>query len=54
MQAHLWFNLAASRMTDEERESAVQGRDLTESQLTPAALNDAQRLAREWEAAHPR
>jgi len=54
VQAHLWFNLAASRSTGEEREIAVQARDHAASLLTPAALNEAQRLAREWEAAHPR
>ena len=60
MQAHLWFNLAASRSTElfgwtaSDRERAVQGRAAAASELTPAALNEAQRLAREWDAAHPR
>jgi len=54
VQAHMWYNLAASRATGELREAAVQSRDQMADQLTPAALNDAQRLAREWEAAHPR
>ena len=54
VQAHMWSNLAASRSTGERREVAVQGRDLAASELTPAALNEAQRLAREWDAAHPR
>ncbi|MEO2196170.1 MAG: tetratricopeptide repeat protein [bacterium] len=54
VQAHTWYNLAASRRTGEDRESAVRGRDLAAGQLTPAALNEAQRLAREWDAAHPR
>ena len=53
VQAHMWSNLAASRMTGELRERAVHNRDLAESRLTPAALNEAQRLAREWDAAHP-
>ena len=52
--AHMWYNLAASRMTGEQRESAVENRDRAADQLTPAALNEAQRLAREWDAAHPR
>ena len=47
------FNLAASRVTGEERENAVTNRDLDANQLTPDALNEAQRLAREWDAAHP-
>ncbi|MEO2195917.1 MAG: tetratricopeptide repeat protein [bacterium] len=54
VQAHMWFNLAASRLTSEQREEAVKYRDLAASELTPAALNEAQRLAREWDAAHPR
>ena len=60
VQAHLWFNLAASRSTElfgwtaRDRERAVQGRAAAASELTPAALNEAQRLAREWDAAHPR
>ena len=54
VQAHMWFNLAASRRTGEDRELAVENRDIAADQLTPAALNEAQRLAREWDAAHPR
>ena len=54
VQAHLWFNLAASRLTGDRRERTVTNRDRAASELTPAALNEAQRLAREWEAAHPR
>ena len=50
----MWYNLAASQLTGEEREDTVANRDLAASQLTPAALNEAQRLAREWDAAHPR
>jgi hypothetical protein len=54
VQAHMWFNLAASRRTGEDRESAVRGRDLIADELTPDDLSEAQRLAREWDAAHPR
>ena len=54
VQAHMWLNLAASRATGGTRESAVQGRDLVASRLTPDDLSEAQRLAREWDAAHPR
>ena len=54
VQAHLWFDLAASRMTGVLRESAVEARDLAASRLTPDDLSEAQRLAREWDAAHPR
>ena len=49
----MWSNLAASRATGVARESAVSNRDLAASELTPAALIEAQRLAREWAAANP-
>ena len=54
VQAHMWFNLAASRMTGENRESAVRLRDRVAEELTPDDLSEAQRLAREWDAVHPR
>jgi len=54
VQAHLWFNLAASRETGEARERAVNNRDRTAGQMTPDDLSEAQRLASEWDAAHPR
>ena len=54
MLAHMWFNLAASRGAGEARDNAVRQRALAASELTPAALIEAQRLAREWDAAHPR
>ena len=55
VQAHMWINLASSRMTaGEERELAVKSRDNLASLMTPAQLAEAQRLAREWDAAHPR
>ena len=54
VEAHMWFNLAASRSTDELREEAVVNRDLAASELTPDDLSEAQRLAREWNAAPPR
>jgi TPR repeat protein len=54
VQAHMWYNLAASRPTHVLRDLAVEGRDRVAGELTPAALNEAQRLAREWDEAHPR
>jgi len=54
VQAHMWYNLAASRMTSEFREAAVEGRDEVASRMTADQLTEAQRLAREWAAAHPR
>jgi len=54
VQAHMWYNLAASRETGEQRESAVEARDRVAGQMLPHEIAEAQRLAREWDAAHPR
>ena len=54
VQAHLWCNLAASRSASEVRENAVEMRDLVADRMIPEALSEAQRLARECDAAHPR
>ena len=53
VQAHMWFNLAASRLTGDRRETGVENRDRAARQMTPAQIADAQRLARAWAAAHP-
>ena len=50
----MWFDLAASRLTGGLRDDAVNNRDLAASRLTPDDLSEAQRLARDWDAAHPR
>ncbi len=52
--AHIWLNLAASRLTGELREPAVEARDDLAERLTPEGRSEAQRRAREWDAAHPR
>ena len=54
VQAHMWYNLAASRSTGEKRENAVKFRDQVANRLTPEDRSEAQRRAREWDAAHPR
>jgi len=54
VQAHMWFNLAASRMTGEQRESVVRDRDNVADRMTPEDRSEAQRLARDWDALHPR
>ena len=51
---HMWLSLAASRPTGEERETAAELRDLLRTQMTPEQIAEAQRLAREWDLAHPR
>jgi uncharacterized protein len=49
VQAHMWFNLAAA-IGDEV---AKKNRDAVSSKMTPAQIAEAQKLAREWLAAHP-
>jgi|TARA_B100001971_G_C17950351_1_gene412215 hypothetical protein len=54
VQAHMWFNLAASRPNAERRDLAVGERDRVAGQMTPTQIAEAERLATEWDAAHPR
>ena len=54
VQAHMWFNITTSRATGVQRERAVENRDRVEGDLTPDAINEARRFAREWDAAHRR
>jgi hypothetical protein len=53
VEAHMWFNSAASRATGEARENAVEARDGLAGLMNPTQIAEAQRLAREWDAAHP-
>ena len=53
-QAHMWLNLAANHPSGEEREETVEGRDLVAGRMTAEQVTEAQRLASEWTAAHPR
>ena len=52
--AHMRYSLSASRATRGLRERAVQGRDRVAGLMNPTEIAEAQRLAREWDAAHPR
>ena len=54
VQAHIWYSLAASRMAGGHRQHAVDGRDRAAGQMNPTQIAEAGRLAREWDAAHPR
>jgi len=54
VEAHIWANLAAARSSGEDRDRWVKNRDLNAAKMTAEQVTDAQRLAREWEAAHPR
>jgi uncharacterized protein len=42
--AHMWFNLAAAS----RNKNAMKARDIVAAQLTPAQIDEAQKLAREW------
>ncbi len=49
VQAHMWYNLAASRFAPgSDRDMAVKNRDIAAALMTPAQIAEAQRLAREW------
>jgi len=49
VQAHKWYNLAASKLTGRLRASATKLRDRVATKMTPAQIKEAQRLAREWQ-----
>ncbi len=49
VQAHTWFNLAASSFPPgEDRVKAVKNRDDVAMRMIPVQLLKAQKLAREW------
>ncbi|MSP83097.1 MAG: hypothetical protein EXQ94_09225 [Alphaproteobacteria bacterium] len=48
VQAHFWYNLAGAG----GEETAVENRDGIAQSMTPDQIAEAQRLAREWMAAH--
>ncbi len=49
VQAHMWFNLAASRSPPgADHAKAVKNRDILAAKMTPAQIAEAQRMAREW------
>ncbi|MDE0154415.1 MAG: SEL1-like repeat protein [Gammaproteobacteria bacterium] len=53
IEAHKWFNLAASRVPPNKfRGMLVNSRDETAKNMTPDQIDEAQRLAREWTKAH--
>ena len=49
VQAHMWFNMAASKGDEDIREF----RDRVAKKMTPAQIAEAQRLAREWRPKKP-
>ena len=54
VQAHMWYSLSASQRSEAEWANRAKNRDLTAQRMTPDQLAEAQRLARAWDAAHPR
>ncbi len=48
VQAHMWFDLAASSFPPGWRYRAVRNRDIVAKMMTPAQVSEAQKLAREW------
>ena len=51
VEAHTWFNLAASHVTGDEQRFYAEIRDNTAKELTPTQLAEAQKRAAEWQAA---
>jgi hypothetical protein len=50
----MWLDLATARLpSGEERDHAVRVREALTAHMTPTQIAEAQRLAREWDAAHP-
>ena len=55
VKAHKYYTLAASRFTEEEtRNKVTNNRDLLAAKMTSEQVAEAQKLAREWDKAHPR
>ena len=54
VQAHVWFHLAATQASTEERQDYEDARDAVAGHMTNEELADAQRRARAWEDAHSR
>jgi len=44
----MWVNLAASKSQGEENEKYAKLRKMIAEEMTPAQIDEAQRLAREW------
>ncbi len=44
VQAHMWFNLAAAQGHEQARKAV----DILAEKMTPAQMDEARRLAREW------
>ena len=54
VQAHMWTNLAVAQSSGEDRDRRERNRDIIAAKMTAEQVVEAQRLASEWDAAHPR
>ena len=50
VQAHMWFNLAATASTGDDQKKYSSAREAVAAKMTHQQIDEAQRLAREWEA----
>ena len=50
VQAHMWFNLAATASTGDDAKKYSSALEAVAAKMTPQQIDQAQRLAREWEA----
>jgi uncharacterized protein len=57
VQAHMWLTLATSRFLaaseEEKLDAASKYRDIVAAKMTPAQIDEAERLAREWQPKRP-
>jgi TPR repeat protein len=51
LEAHKWANLAAARAHSNVQQQYAENRDALTKRMTPAQIAEAQKLAREWQAA---
>ncbi len=54
VQAYMWYDLAASQLCCQMLQSAIENRYRVGSLMIPTQITEAQHLATEWDAAHPR
>ena len=54
VQAYMWYDLAASQLCCQMLQRAIENRYRVGGLMNSTQVAEAQRLAREWDAAHPR
>ena len=53
VRSHMWLSLAVKNLAPgQDREMAVENRNIIAKKMTPADISKAQRLAREWTEKH--